>query len=63
MNALIPLLPAAHLPEAGLYLIQAVTYALAFRAIRKGGHVPCQVYLASAVIHAAICLLLCWPIK
>jgi hypothetical protein len=40
-----------HEPQAMLYYILAVDYALAFWAVRCGRHAPCLVYLSSCFVH------------
>jgi hypothetical protein len=46
-----------HLLEALLYLGQGATYAIAWWAIRQGGHAPGLVYLASSIIYMLLGLL------
>lgn len=45
-------------PQASLYYLQALTYGMAFHAMRMGtGHPPGLVYLVSGAVHAALALL------
>ncbi len=41
-------------PQAFLYYVQAVAYALAFWATRCERHTPCLVYLTSCLVHVAL---------
>lgn len=42
-------------PQAILYYLQALTYALAFQAMRgENHHPPCIVYLVSSAVHASL---------
>ena len=55
MSLLITLLEAMlHHSLATMYFVQAVTYAVAFWAVRCGRHAPCHVYLASSIVHAIL---------
>jgi hypothetical protein len=43
-----------HLPGSLLYFSQAGAYAMAFWTTRCGNHAPCDVYLASCLIHITL---------
>jgi hypothetical protein len=47
-------------PQEALYVGQGATYAVAWWRVRCGQHAPCQVYLASCMIHLALALVRIW---
>jgi hypothetical protein len=61
-NALQLLSHVSQLPETLLYFTQAATYAMAFRAVRRGNHAPSLVYLTSCLIHLVLGVLFCLPL-
>ena len=62
LNTLQNIFHLSHFAETVLYFTQAVTYAMAFEATRRGNHAPCQVYLASCLIHMTLAVSFCLPL-